>query len=342
MLQLVNISNYSCDNELVGNDPAQLQNFLERHNLDGLEMMFCGPWDAQLHRPEWMHGCHLRFWPWWLDFWRGDQEALLRQFGSQASINECYGGPTREAWLDIYRDNIRTAKLAGVKYLVLHVSHARIPELFSWKFSATNREIIEAMIEVVNALAKEIPQDMALLFENLWWPGMTLIDKGVTARLLDNVTHRNVGIMLDTGHLMNTNRDLQTEAEGVQYILKTLENLGSYNQYIRGIHLHKSLSGRYQRHSQTSKLCKAEYTMEEVMDHVLKIDEHLPFATSVAQKIVDYVQPEFLVHEFMQKSMTDWEQKISRQRQALSYPQIPLATQPVQVKTRSLDSLGTG
>lgn len=324
MLQLVNLSNYITDCELVGNSPEKLQEFFGRYNLDGLEMMFCAPWNSYLHKPEWLHGCHLRFWPWWLDFWRGNQQALLRQFGSQENINDCYGGANREDWLAIYRENIRTAKQAGVKYLVFHVSHVRLAELFSWQFSATSREVIEATIEVINQLAAEIPQDTALLFENLWWPGLTLTDKELTARLLDGVSHRNVGIMLDTGHLMNTNLDLKTEADGADYILRTLENLGQYGEYVKGIHLHKSLSGRYLRHSQTSKPAAAEYTMEEAMNHVLKIDQHLPFTTTAAQRIIDYVQPEFLVHEFMYKSMTDWEQKLGQQQQSLTLEQIAM------------------
>ena len=318
MLQLVNLSNYITDNELIANSPERLQAILEKYNLAGLEMMFCGPCDTRLHRRKWLHGCHLRFWPWWLDFWRGDQEALLQQFGSQTEIDACYGGPTREDWLAVYRDNIRMAVEAGVKYLVFHVSHVRPAELFNWQFSATSREVVETTIELVNALAPAIPEDTALLFENLWWPGLTLTNKDLTAMLLDNVVHQNSGIMLDTGHLMNTNPNLKTEAEGAAYIVATLENLGHYRQYIRGIHLHKSLSGRYLRFSQKSKQHKAEYNMEEIMNHVLKIDEHRPFTTSAVQQIVDYVQPEFLVHEFMHKSLADLESKLSKQQQALA------------------------
>lgn len=324
MLQLVNISNYETDNDMFGNNSRQLQDFLARHNLDGVEMMFCAPWDAQLHKPEWMHGCHLRFWPWWLDFWRGDQEALLRQFGSQERINECYGGPNREDWLTIYRENICAASQAGVKYLVLHVSHARIPELFSWKFSATSRDVVEATIELVNELAPVIPQDVTLLFENLWWPGLTLTDKELTAELIDSVQHRNVGIMLDTGHLMNTNPDLRTESAGARYVLTILEKLGEYADYVKGLHLHKSLSGKYRKISQTAGRHKTDYNMEEIMNHVLNIDEHRPFTTAVAQTILDYVQPEFLVHEFMYKDLSEWEQQLRLQRKSLDAKQIAI------------------
>lgn len=317
MLQLVNLSNYACDNELMENSPERLQAFLDRHKLDGLEMMFCGPWDKQFHKPEWLHGCHLRFWPWWLDFWRGNQTALLEQFGTQENINQCYGGPNREDWLAVYRDNIRAAVAARMKYMVFHVSHARLRELFNWRFTADSAEVIEATIEVVNALAPDIPQGTTLLFENLWWPGLTLTDSKLAVRLLDGVKYDNIGIMLDTGHLMNTNPDLTSEQEGVEYILAQIKNLGTYRQYIRGIHLHKSLSGKYLRYSQSARGLKADYTLDEVMEHVLKIDEHQPFTTTAVQKIINYVQPKFLVHEFMHSSMEDWEQKIRMQQQAL-------------------------
>ncbi|HWR09216.1 sugar phosphate isomerase/epimerase family protein [Sporomusa sp.] len=318
MLQLVNLSNYATDNELINNSAECLQEFLTCHHLDGIEMMFCGPLDENVHRKEWIHGVHLRFWPWWLDFWRGDRSELLKQFGNEEDIKACYGGITREEWLNVYRENITAAQQAGAKYVVFHVSHARISELFSWRFHASDREIIEATVEVINQLQSAIPADMTLLFENLWWPGLTLQSKELTAQLLDGIAHRNVGIMLDTGHLMNTNPALRTQAEGVDYILKTISRLGSYGQYIKGIHLHHSLSGEYIKSSRHSINRQAEYSLTEVMTHVLKIDEHRPFSVPEVRRIVDYVQPDYLVHEFMKNSMGEWVEKINQQQQALN------------------------
>ena len=315
MLQLVNISNYTCDSELIHNNAQCLQAFLNHHHLDGVEMMFCDTWDRRIHKKEWIQGVHLRFWPTWLDFWRGDTAELLKQFGSKDNIIACYGGLTREDWLSIYRENIRTAVMAGAKYMVFHVCHARVPEFFSGKFVASDSEVIEATIELVSELVDEIPPDVALLFENLWWPGLTLKNPILVARLLDNVKHSNVGIMLDTGHLMNTNQDLTSEVEGVDYILKILKNLGQYRHYVRGVHLHKSLSGHYMRQSQCSKV--KEYDMMEIMDHVLKIDQHQPFTTGEVQRLLEYIKPEFLIHEFMYSSMEEWSQKIMVQKAAL-------------------------
>lgn len=312
MLQLVNLSDYSSDINLIHNDPNCLQAFLNYHHLDGLEMMFCDSRNDAIHKHYQVQGVHLSFWPCWLDFWRGDQQELLRQFGSAAKIETYYGSSNREGWLNLYRKNIRKAKAAGARYLVFHVGHARTTELFNWQFSATNRAIIEATVEVVNELADELPENMALLFENLWWPGLTLKDKDLTEMLLNGVKHSNIGIMLDTGHLMNTNQDIKNEAEGIDYILQILTNLGSCRQAIRGIHLHKSLSGRYVK--QSFGKTAQEHTMAEIMYHVLNIDQHLPFALPKVQRIVEWVQPEYLVHEFMQISMNDWAEKVQQQQ----------------------------
>jgi hypothetical protein len=315
MLQLVNLSNYSSDEELIQHSGDWLTNFLVAHHLDGLEMMFCADWNRKIYKPAYLQGAHLRFWPSWLDFWRGDQAELVRQFGSVENITACYGGVERDAWLELYRENIRIAVASGVQYLVFHVGNVRTDELFSWHFSATDRDVVEATIEVVNELAAEIPEDRLLLFENLWWPGLTLQDAKLVALLLEKVKHNNSGIMLDTGHLMNTNQNLKTEAEGIQYILTVLDRLGSWQKSIRGIHLHQSLSGDYVK--QSREQAPADYTMTDVMTHVLKIDQHQPFTCSAVSKIIEQVQPDFLVHEFMQLSRTDWAQKVQLQQQTL-------------------------
>ena len=320
MLQLVNISNYSSDIELINNDPQVLKDFLKQHHLDGLEIMFCDTWNERLHPAEVVEGVHLRFWPTWLDFWRGDTLELLRQFSSEDNIIACYGGLSRKDWLALYRENIRTAVKTGAKYLVFHVSHARVPELFSWQFSASDSEVIEATIEIVNELTPEIPSNVALLFENLWWPGLTLKNPKLVARLFKNVNHPNVGIMLDTGHLMNTNPDLMSEAEGIDYILNILNALGEYRHYVRGVHLHKSLSGQYMKQYHCNNLEK--YDITAIMNHVLKIDQHLPFATREVQRLIDYIKPEFLVHEFMYSSIEEWSQKIIVQQDALKLGEI--------------------
>ena len=83
------------------------------------------------------------------------------------------------------------------------------------------------------------------LMENQWWPGFTMTDPDQTAYLLDAVRYPRKGIMLDTGHLLNTNPDLHSEGEGVAYIHSILDAHGDLCRYIRGFHFNLSLSGDY-------------------------------------------------------------------------------------------------
>lgn len=316
MLQLVNLSNHYMDNEsLLHRDPLVLEKFLRENKLDGVEMMFWEPWDQTLHRPEWIHGVHLRFWPSWLDFWQGDMEALKQEFGSEADIAACYGGLTKQEWIAAYRQNIDLAAKAKAKYVVFHVSQVRKNEVFDWQFSADNRTVIAHTIDLVNELVPSIPEDMLLLFENLWWPGLTLQDKELLAMLLNGVHHQKVGVMLDTGHLLNTNQALRSEEEAVQYIVKTVENLGELKRYIKGVHLHCSLSGDYVKASRQQARDNA--CNINIMEHILNIDRHQPFTDKAAKEIIALIQPDFLVHEFMQCSLEDWQNKLTVQQRAL-------------------------
>lgn len=315
MLQLVNLSNYISDNEMIQHDAKVLESFIKDNALDGVEMMFCAPWDTKLHPKCYIHGVHLRFWPSWLDFWRQDWSELLTQFGSREAVQAVYGGLTPEDWLQVYRANIAQAAAAGAKYVVFHVSQARTSEVYDWRFSAGDEAVIAATLEVVNALAPSIPPGMTLLFENLWWPGLTLRRPALVERLLSGVKHANCGLMLDTGHLMNTEPSLQSETESVAFVLKVLQELGSYREAIRGIHLHQSQSGAYVRRMR-AQTTPHSYELGAVMQHVLTIDEHRPFTQPAVRQVLEAVAPQYVVHEFMYTSLEDWAAKLRQQQLA--------------------------
>lgn len=317
MLELVNLSNYFMDTEqLIGNKKENLERFLKDNQLDGIEMMFCQPWDKSLHEEKFIQGVHLNFWPSWLEFWRGELKRVEEQLGSRDAIVQCYGGLTRQDWLKCYQENISVAIQTHAKYFVFHVSHTRTNEVFDWDFHASSEEVIDATIQLINELAPKIPEDTMLLFENLWWPGLTLLDKQLVAKLLNNIKHKKVGIILDTGHLMNTNQQLKSQEEAVDYVIDIVKKLGDYRKFIKGVHLHYSLSGEYVLNS-IKRPIRTKPTSGEIMEHILKIDQHLPFSTPKVKRIIEYIQPEFLVHEFMQTTREDWQNKLNMQKQAL-------------------------
>ena len=319
MRQLMSLSNCGSGQKFSHAHFDWLEPLLVRRQLAGIEMHLGSPWDPKVLPPQWIHGAQLSLGDSWLDFWRRDRQALLAQFGSEAGIKAYYGCLTRDEWLEGCRQQIDTARAAGAEYLVFPISEVKPWEIYTWQFGTTDDEVVTAAIEVINELAPKIPGNMALLFANQWWPGLRLLDKKIVAKLIRGVKHSNIGFMLDTGHLMNTNQNLTTEVEGVEYILEVLNKLGWCKKYIRGLHLNCSLSGEYVQRKQKQGDGNIHGAAERLA-HRLHIDEQRPFRVPAVKRIVYDVRPEVLVHHFRMVPVSDWERKIRRQQEALLSP----------------------
>ena len=126
--------------------------------------------------------------------------------------------------------------------------------------------------------------------------------------------------MLDTGHLMNTNLDLQSEAEGAAYVQKIYHELGELGKRVYGIHLHQSLSGAYTREMMRRHVgWKTPLDWQTAMDYVMHVDQHQPFHTDAARRIVETVQPMYLVNEFQHRSRDDLVSKLHIQQRATAH-----------------------
>ena len=215
---------------------------------DGLEVVWGGE-ELPCTVPQALHvGYHLTFYPDWLDFWRGDRDALTEKFGSEEVWRSFYGGPEgRETLLRLYREDLDRAVTWGARYVVFHVSDVSVEEGFTYHWRHTHEEVIDAAAEVINLLLGDRAWPFDFLVENQWWPGFTFTEPELTRRLLDGIRAERKGIMLDIGHLMNCDTSLRTLEEGADYVHRMLDRHGGLCRYIRGIHLHCSLSGEYVR-----------------------------------------------------------------------------------------------
>ena len=322
MLELVNISNLPFEvRQLLGGEKAVLDDFLARHRLDGLELFLCGPRDEAMFPAALIHGVHLCFWPAWVSFWRQDAVKMARDYGGQDAVREMFGGERVEAWLELWRQNIREAADAEAKYLVLHVSETPLSELCARSFTTiSDAEVIDATLELVAALSDVIPEDCQLLFENLWWPGLTLRRTDLAERLLSRSKHQNCGFLLDTGHLMSTNLDLVGEADSAAFVVAAYRALGSLGKRVYGLHLHQSQSGAYVRtRMSTPGDWRWPRDSAKISEYVAQVDAHRPFQTSAVRRIVEAIQPEYLVHEFLPATFAEWEEKVHTQRHALGW-----------------------
>lgn len=282
----------------------QADGYLKDNNMDGVELYVYGTEAYSTDYTKQTVGTHLKFWPYWMDFWRGDREALLRNHGSEQAICDYYlGAKTNDEWIDSMRKNIQTSLLVQPEYLVWHVAHCDFDEIYSFKYKYTDAEVIDATIEIVNSLTNDIPDNVTLLFENLWWPGMTLTDPHMVDRLFCGINKTNIGIMLDTGHLMNTNLELVSEKGGVEYICDVVKKLGIYKNYIYGTHLSCSLSGEYRK--RRSWEGKVETTPAFTMRHITQIDQHKNFKEAGLRKLIECIEPKYVVHELFYDSLAE-------------------------------------
>lgn len=291
-----------------------LDDYIGKLGLDGIEQFVYET--KALSKPyiKQTVGAHLRYWPYWMDFWLKKSKRIKQYFPNNKVKFEYFAeAMSSDEWLSVIRRNICTAMQAKPEYLVWHVSEANNEEVFTFKFNYSDREVLSAASDVFNAVADEIPKNVIVLFENLWWPGLRLTDVRNVKYFFNRIERKNVGIMLDTGHLMNTNTRLRSEDDAAEYICNVVDRMGEQAVLIKGIHLNCSLSGQYQK----SFTCipSKDYDNSQIWKHVTAIDQHKPFSTKAVKRILACMKPEYIVHELAYDDLDDMYTKVAQQLQ---------------------------
>ncbi len=269
--------------------------------LDGIEGIV-DPVDLDAAFPtELLAGYHMVFYPDWLDFYRQNTPELLRKFGSMEMVERVYKGTRPEDLMRQFREDLAFAVSMRTPYVVFHVSDVSLEEGYTYRWLHTDREVLDGAIEFINELLRSVEPTFDFLVENQWWPGFTFTEPEKTEYLLSRIDYPRVGIMLDTGHMMNTNPKLRTQAEGIEYILEMIRKHGETKNRILGIHLHQSLSGAYVK-KHTGRL--PEDFPDDYFEaffreypHIERIDRHRPWTDPRCVRILDEVRPLYLTHE---------------------------------------------
>ncbi len=321
MLKLTNISDADTTLEKFNHSTAAIERLLKETCLDGLELIRWNQTEEHVIPKDKVIGIHLSFWPMWLDFWRGDKAELLRQFGSEENIRGYFLADTKEAFIANYRREFIEAEERGAQYVVFHVGHAELEHTYTYRYTYQDAEIISATIDLLNEILDGLPVHYHILLENLWYSGLTFLQPHLAESLLKKIHYDRLGFVLDIGHLINTNIELKSETEAVQYIKKVLHNLGDLKSHIKTIHLNGSLTGAYVKESMARPQYRKEddfYTrLFSAMGHVGKIDRHVPFTHPAIKEIIDDVGPSYLVYELASKTMEELKAMILAQNQAL-------------------------
>ena len=302
-------------------DRQDLQQFYRGKGIDGLELMPCmGTEIPDIIPQEDVIGLHLKYFPCWLEFWRGNEKALAAEYDDRETWSRFYGGTTREAFLKPFQDQLDMAQRIGAQYVVFHVSECTLEECLTYKPLHSHMEVVEAAAEVINTLLDGHDYDFWFLCENLWWSGLDLMDNRVTKALMDGIHYGKKGIMLDTGHLLHTNLELQTQDQGVTYIHQVLDRMGDLSAYIKGMHLNQSLSSDYVKSVIADPpALRGNYwdRISALYSHIAKIDFHEPFTAAGVAPLIRRIQPEFVTIELITESRQQHEAYLMAQMKAL-------------------------
>ena len=316
MKQLINFCPVHGYKEEIATYPEGMDGYLRDSNLDGVELYVYDTKPYEEDYSKWATGVHLKYWPYWLDFWHNNQAELARNHKNKQEMEAYFNGAVNcDQWLEVIQKNITASFAVKPEYLVWHVSHCGLQEAFTRKYTYNDEQIIDATVEVFNSISACVPDDVTVLFENLWWPGLTLTNPQIVDRFFSKLNKSNVGIMLDTGHLMSTNLELQSEKEALAYIKKVIHNLGRYKDLVQGMHFSCSLSGEYQKGSIGAM--PAGITMGEILQHIGKIDQHRIFTEAPLKEFLEYMAPKYLVYELFYNTMEELQKFIAKEQQLM-------------------------
>ncbi len=309
----INLTTSCCDLDRFASQSV-LTDLLEN---DGIELT-CFEDDVRNIVPaERVTGLHMSCLPYWLDFWRGDRAACLREFDDAETMRAVFGGETPDALLAHYRKDLAHARRYGVEYMVFHVCDGSIEETFTGRARHTDAEVIDAAADLLNELMKDVADGPWLLLENLWYAGHRFTDPEMTARLLERVKYPRTGLMLDTGHLLHTNFDLHTQEEGVRYVHEMLDRHGALCRQIRGVHLNQSLTGARMAGTQANPPIPAKTyreRSEQLFYYVFSIDLHQPFTCPGVKELIERIAPEYLTYELISHNLDEHRRLLKEQR----------------------------
>lgn len=326
MHQSMNMTGFSDDVDRF-RDTADLEDYLRKYGLDGVELMDFGGEMPPILRPEHVRGVHLPCQSCWMPLWTGDQAKLEAEFGNRETWKQVFGGDTREALVRSLGDSLETAARWTPEYLVLHISECSMADSMRGTHSYSDEAVIDAAVELVNAAAHHIHGTPWLLFENLWYDGLTMERPEIVERLLSGIHYPKTGIMLDVGHLMHTNPALRTADEAVDYFHAVLDRFRDLTP-IRGIHLHQTLSGEFcQKLHETWEPAEGDYyrRMESILSDIFQIDAHRPFLSPRIGEILHRIRPDYLTLELISRDREEHEKRLLCQRQVLIKAGIPPA-----------------
>ncbi len=318
-MKLCNFSNTDYHVGWYKNKWAGLVDFIKSNQLDGIELLLHGNENISEIPKDLVKGLHLSYFPTWLEFYNdGDYS---EDFPDESSLKRAFGGTDKYAIHDRFIRDFRVAKDLGVHYMVYHVGHVTIREAYSFDFSYNNKDVLQSALEIVNDVF--VGDGPELLFENLWWPGLTLLDKEELDWFMSQVNYQNKGIMLDLSHLLITNPRLKDLDEGIDYLISTIKNLGDSKKWIKGIHINGTDVYDYLKKDHTDSYetyinADDNERFMEIYRHISAMDQHKPLKHSRLPELIALIKPKYEMIEVVGQDKNMWESYVVEQLKVMN------------------------
>lgn len=307
----------------IGDGWNELDKILQEYQLDGIETMTGGFYDPENIETVNPVGHHLLYFPSWLHMWLEDKEELIKEFESLEKAVEVYGGWGRQRLIEFYKNEFLDSIKMGAEYMVFHVAHVGLDEVFGDNFKYGNKEVLAYTVELLNEVFKDVKDGPILLLENLWWPGMDLLNEIETKEFLNQINYPNKGIMLDISHLTLTDKNIKNFETVEKYIGDIILNSPILKKHIRGIHLNATFPFLYRKNKLEANKKKIAITKNRmdrygiIIDHITNLDSHEIYNDNSINRILEKLDIEYLVYEFKWKDKNQLLKNLKNQNKVL-------------------------
>jgi hypothetical protein len=317
MKKLLNISDFPNDDENL----RMMEKYQKKYNFDGFEIIKFDLEKDSSKLKDKIIGYHMRFFPMWLDIYLGKYNMIKEKFSDKMDRFYWCGGDTKEDVITYYKKDLQRAKELGVEYVVFHACYVDDDGSLTYQFPYTDKEVLEGVVSLINDVFKNEDFQFTLLLENLWWAGLKLNSKSEMKLLLNKIEYKNIGFILDTSHMLNTNFNLKNLDEGIDYIIENIDKMEELKKYIYGVHLSWSLSGDYvskmiEKHRKSQE--EREKAKKKIYEYVGQIDYHYPFEDNRIMKFLNKLSLKWLVYEFLYYNDEELEEKVIKQEKIFS------------------------
>jgi len=301
---------YSVFQELtdISADVSGIPSFLKNIRCDGLELFTLFDKVPEIYYP-YSVSVHL---PYAIDWYRSWCGGTMDDGYEEGSLDYITFGRNPGEMVSNIRRGIGFATPVHPAYGVIHAGNTDLDQVMHRKHVCDDRAILGSFAEMMNEVVsgyKGGEPPFRLVFENLWWSGLSLTEPWECRMLEDKLEFEDWGLCLDTGHLMNTVPDAYDQSSAIEGAMRIIDHYtDDMRDRITNMHLHYSASAEYRGTFEESDRPDGESferTLERSFSHVSSIDTHTPFSDPACADLVNAIRPDYVTHEMLSSEGRD-------------------------------------